>query len=178
MQKNKTTMPLAIVCILGMLIALEIVLERIVAINVLTFKINLAFIPMALAAYLYGPIGGALVYGLGDVIGTLLFPAGAYNPLFTLTNVLIGLLYGFCLRGNLNPLKISIGPILSRTLGTLGLNTLWIYLFFIKGKKGYIAFLLTRVPEAAIMLAAELIILIPLFLGCKNWLNHLKYSKR
>ncbi len=176
-MQNRKTIPIAILCVMGMLTAMEVVLERVVAINVLTFKINLAFIPMAVAAYLYGPVGGAVVYGLGDIIGTLLFPVGAYNPLFTLTNVLIGILYGLCLRGELKIWKIAIGPIIARTVGTLGLNALWIYIFFIKGKKGYWAFLLTRVPEAAIMLAAELIILIPLFMGCRNWLNHLKYSK-
>ena len=164
------------ICILGMLIAAEIVLERLLAFNALTIKINLAFIPVALAGYFFGPIGGAICYGLGDIVGTLVFPTagGGYNPLFTLTVVLVGFLYGFVLNRPLKWYNIYLAALLSRTVGTLGLNTLWIYLLYIQGKKGYFAFFVTRVPEAIIMFAAECLILVPLFLGGNSWLKHLK----
>lgn len=175
-NSNRQHKSLVFICVMGMLTALEIVLERLLGFNVLTMKVNLAFIPMALAAYLYGPVGGAIVYGLGDIIGTLLIPTagGGYNPLFTLTNIFVGITYGLLLSQNIKVWKIILCPLLSRTLGTLGLNTLWIYLLFIKGKKSYLVFMLSRVPEAAIMLAVELLILIPLFISEKYWLKPTK----
>ena len=163
-------------CVMGMLIAVEIVLERLLAVNLLTFKINIAFVAVAVAAYLYGPIGGAICYGLGDVIGTLVIPTsgGSYNPLFTLTCVLVGILYGVCLKGNPSWWRIALASLLARTVGTLGLNTLWISLFFTKAKVWSWGIFYSRLPEAGIMFAAELIILLPLFLGGKSWMNHIR----
>ncbi len=151
------------VCIMGMLIAAEVVLERLLGVNVLTIKINFAFVAVTVAAYLYGPVGGALCYGLGDIIGTLLFPVGGYNPLFTLSNVLVGLCFGFFFMHKVTVPKIVIPVIFERTVGTLLLNTLWLKLFFIKSK-GFFALMLTRVPEAAFFIVVELIILTPLLL--------------
>ncbi len=50
--------------------------------------------PVFIAAYLYGPIGGAVVGGIADFIGAILFPIGAYFPGFTLTCVITGAVYG------------------------------------------------------------------------------------
>ena len=158
-----TQNPTAFLCAMSLLLAAEVILERLLGINILTIKINFAFVAVALAAYLYGPLGGALCYGLGDIIGTLLFPAGGYNPLFTLSNVLVGLCFGFFFSGKLNIVKIIIPVVFERTVGTLLLNTLWLKIFFIKSK-GFFALMLTRVPEAAFFIVVELIILPPLLL--------------
>ena len=155
--------PTAFVCTMGLLIAAEVVLERLLGVNVLTLKINFAFVAVAVAAYLYGPVGGAVCYGLGDIIGTLLFPVGGYNPLFTLSNVLVGLCFGFFFKGKVTFPKILLPVVLERTVGTLLLNTLWLKLFFIKSK-GFFPLMLTRVPEAAFFIVVELVILTPLLL--------------
>ena len=154
--------PTAFLCVMGLLIAAEVVLERMLGVNVLTFKINFAFVAVAVAAYLYGPLGGAICYGLGDVIGTLLFPVGGYNPLFTLSNVLVGLCFGFFFKGKVTFPKILVPVVLERTVGTLLLNTLWLKIFFIKSK-GFFALMLTR-EEAAFFIVVELVILTPLLL--------------
>lgn len=155
--------PTLFLCVMGLLVAAEVVLERLLGINVLTVKLNFAFVAVAVAAALYGPIGGAVCYGLGDVIGTLLFPVSGYNPLFTLSNVLVGLCFGCFLKGKITFPKILIPVLLERTVGTLLLNTLWLKLFFIKSK-GFSALLLSRVPQAAFFIAAELIVLTPLLI--------------
>lgn len=160
--------PLVYVALLGMLIALEVVLERLVAVNLLTFKLNLAFIPVGVAAYLFGPLGGMLCYGLGDVIGSLLFPTGGYNPLFTLTAVLVGLTFGLFLMGDFKWWKVAAPAFLACTVGTLLLNSLWISIFF--SPRGYLAVMVGRLPEAGIMFAAECLLLIPLFANGK-WLT-------
>ena len=152
------------VCTMGMLIAAEIILERVLGGDTLPIKINFAFVAVAVAAYLYGPIGGALCYGLGDIIGTFtLSGVGGYNPLFTLTNVLVGICFGYFFMGKITFPKILIPVLLERTVGTLLINTFWLKLFYIKSK-GYFAFMLTRIPESVFFIIAELIILPPLLM--------------
>ena len=70
------------------LIAAAIVLSRFLSINAWNLKIGFTFVPVFLAAYLYGPLGGAIVGGIADFLGATLFPIGAYFPGFTLTCVL------------------------------------------------------------------------------------------
>ena len=80
------------------LIAAAIVLSRFLSINAWNLKIGFTFVPVFLAAYLYGPLGGAIVGGIADFLGATLFPIGAYFPGFTLTCVLTGVVYGLLLQ--------------------------------------------------------------------------------
>ena len=82
---------------LSILTALEIVLNRFLSINAWNTKIGFSFIPVAVAGMLFGPLGGAVVGALGDLVGAILFPIGAYFPGFTLTAFLTGLVYGLFL---------------------------------------------------------------------------------
>src|SRR5437763_666927 len=82
---------------IGALIALQVVLGNLVQIALLTKQLNFGFLPIAVAGYLFGPLGGILVAALGDVIGTLLFGTGAYFPGFTVTAAIVGAVYGFLL---------------------------------------------------------------------------------
>ena len=81
----------------AILIALDVVLTRLLAINTPVMKIGLGFAAVALSAMLYGPWWAALTAGLGDFIGAILFPTGAYFPGFTLTAACTGLIFGLCL---------------------------------------------------------------------------------
>ena len=82
---------------LGVLIALQVVLGNLVQIPTPIKQLNFGFLPIAIAGYLFGPIGGLLVAALGDVVGTILFGTGAYFPGFTVTAALAGTAYGFIL---------------------------------------------------------------------------------
>lgn len=79
-----------------MLTALCVVLDRLSAMNEF-LKVGLGFVPVVIAAILFGPAASALVYGLADFIAANLFPKGAYFPGFTLSAVLMGLIYGIFL---------------------------------------------------------------------------------
>ena len=61
----------------ALLIALDVVFSRVLAINTPLMKIGLGFAAVAVAAMLYGPAWAALTAALGDLIGALLFPTGA-----------------------------------------------------------------------------------------------------
>ena len=81
----------------ALLAALEFVLSRFLSISAWNTKIGFAFVPVALAALLLGPLNAGIVAALADFLGALLFPVGPYFPGFTLTAFLMGLCYGLFL---------------------------------------------------------------------------------
>ena len=71
-------------CVMGVLMALQIILSRITAINLGNWlRISFGFLPNAIAGYLLGPIGGTLV---------------AINPGLSVTAALGGFFYGLMLH--------------------------------------------------------------------------------
>ena len=155
MGKKLTTRML---CEMAMLIALEVVFTRVAAINVLTFKLGLGFLAMAMCGLLYGPWWAMGCYALADALGALLFPTGAYNPAFTVTAALMGLCYGLFLRGERLSFRRQVLPCaLVYAVGlSWGLNTFWITLFY-GGTYG--ARLVTRLPECLFLLGVQLAVL-------------------
>ena len=81
----------------ALLIALDVILSRLLAINTPVMKIGLGFAAVALCALLYGPWWAAVVAALADILGSTLFPTGAYFPGFTLTAACTGVIFGLCL---------------------------------------------------------------------------------
>ena len=57
-------------------------------------EIGFDFLALSAAGYLCGPWVAGLVGAAGDVLGYLLRPNGAYFPGFTLSAILMGILYG------------------------------------------------------------------------------------
>ncbi|MBR5773919.1 MAG: folate family ECF transporter S component, partial [Clostridia bacterium] len=75
--------------IIAMLTALEVVLSRFLSIpigNILKFGFN--FVPICVAAYLYGPVASVMVGAVGDLLGALLFPTDTIFYGFTITAAL------------------------------------------------------------------------------------------
>ena len=142
---------------LGLLLAIEIVLSRFLSISAWNIKIGFSFVPIVLAAMLYGPIPAALVAALGDFLGALLFPIGPYFPGFTLTAFLTGLTFGLFLyrRGNL--LRAVCAVLIAQPGLSLLLNSLWISVLY---GSPYAPLLVTRLPQTAILSAAELVVIL------------------
>jgi ECF transporter S component (folate family) len=140
----------------GVLIALQIVLGNLVQIAFVEKQMNLGFLPIAVAGYLLGPVGGVVVATLGDILGTLLFGTGAYFPGFTVTALIVGFLYGWMMcpryqrwlrRAVPTPyLELAIRAFLSASLAAVVyilLNSYWLTFLY---AKGYVVFLLGRLP--------------------------------
>ena len=91
MQGNMTKR----LCVIAVLIAMQIVLGRIAAINVGSYlKISFGFIPIAICGILTGPFWTFLMASVCDILGALLFPTGAFYWGFTLVAAAGGLIYG------------------------------------------------------------------------------------
>lgn len=140
----------------GVLVALQIVLGNLVQIAFLEKQMNLGFLPIAAAAYLFGPVSAIWVAALGDVLGTLLFGTGAYMPGFTVTALLVGCVYGMImwparqkwltrLMGS-HYADVGARAFLSALAAAtvyIFLNSYWITFFV---NKGYWLILLGRLP--------------------------------
>jgi len=84
----------------AMLITLDVLFTRVLAINTPLMKIGFGFAAVAVSAMLFGPVWAMLTAALGDIAGALIFPVGAFFPGFTLTAAITGLIYGLCLYGH------------------------------------------------------------------------------
>ena len=141
---------------MALLTALDIVLSRFLSLSTLNTKIGFAFVPVAFAALLLGPVEAGIVGALSDFLGALLFPVGPYFPGFTLTAFLMGLVYGLCLHKKQSLSRLLLAVALHQLVLSLGLNTLWISLLY---GSPYSALLLTRLPQTALLAGVQLALL-------------------
>ena len=152
MQKNMAQ-KLATV---GILVALDIVLSRFLSINTFNMRIGFGFVPVVLAAVLYGPVWAALTAGLADVLGVMLFPTGPYFPGFTLTAILMGLTYGLLLYKQINLGRIVAAVTICRIPLSLGLNTLWISVLY---GKAFMALVPARIFQEAVLFPIHILVI-------------------
>lgn len=115
--------------LMGLFVALQIVLARYVGYQVSsTLRLSLENVPVILAAAWLGPLSGALVGALADILGMLIQgSSGVYFPPLTVTPVLLGLIVGFAFR-RISPKRQWLGLGLSVVMGELVANLLYMSL--------------------------------------------------
>ncbi len=142
----------------ALLIALDVVFSRVLAINTPLMKIGLGFAAVAVSAMLYGPAWAALTAALGDLIGALLFPTGAYYWGFTATAALTGLIFGLYLyRREGSWLRAFLAALTNCLLVTLVLNTALIVWKF---KANLTALAAARIPQFFVMTAVQTAVIV------------------
>ncbi|MBR0399276.1 MAG: folate family ECF transporter S component [Mogibacterium sp.] len=145
--------------IMGFMIALSVVLSKLISINISFLRIGFGFLPAAVIAILYGPLWSCAGYALADLIGAFLFPTGPFNPGFTLSAALTGLIFGLVLyKKDITLLRALTASALVAVVVNLLINTYW--LTFILGK-GYTVLLASRavkelvsIPVMALLILA------------------------
>lgn len=160
-EKNysKTVFNTRTLVTLAILVAMEIVLSRFLSISAWNTKIGFSFIPVAVAAMLYGPVAGGLVGALGDFVGAVLFPIGAYFPGFTLTAFLTGVVFGLFLYREQTVPKIIGAVTVNQCVLSLCLNTLWISILY---GSPYGPLFVTRIVQTVILFAVQTVTIIAL----------------
>ena len=149
---------------LALLSALEVVLARfIVPMPNPTMRFSIEAVPIVIAGYLFGPLGGMIVGFVGDLVGTL-FSGYGYNPVFAVPPVLTGLCAGL-----MRPLvlrKASLWRIAASFLPAVVLGSvLWQswWLAFIYGTRSFAAFLGMRSAQFAVTTVVNAAIILGLF---------------
>jgi ECF transporter S component (folate family) len=99
-----------------------------------SLRISFTYFGWILAAVALGPIGGAAVGFITDVLGTFLAATGGgINPLITLGNTLFPLIVGLCYKyiplRNKN-IPIVIGTALAVVFCTMGINSAALYYMY------------------------------------------------
>ena len=150
---------------LSLLVAAEIVLNRFLSINTMGVKIGFSFVPIVIAAYLFGPVYAGAAYAVADFMGAILFPIGPYHPGFTVCALLMGACYGLFLykRERVGLFSSILPPVLinSAVFGLL-INTLWVAMLY--GSKTYWGWFIYRLAEYAVLIPVSLVI-IPSVIG-------------
>ena len=139
---------------LALLTTMEIVLSRFLSISAWNMKIGLSFVPIVAAAILCGPLAAGVVAALGDFIGAILFPIGAYFPGFTLTAFLTGVVFGLFLHEKQGWPQCIAAVGINQFVLSLFLNTLWISILY---GSPYGPLLAARVVQCVILTAVQLI---------------------
>ena len=144
---SKNSKQLTILTCLALLVALDIILTRFLSINTQFLRISLGMIPVAIAGIAFGPVWGGLCGAVGDVLGMLIFPSGAYFPGFTLTAALTGILYGLFLYHK-EARVFFRNTVIASVLVCIGCNmlldTLWLDILY---GSGFLAILPARVVK-------------------------------
>ena len=166
-MKTKKKLPLRAMVICAMLTAVAVVLDRFV-------PVVFTFVPVLVAAILYGPAGGAVVWGLADLIGAILFPRGVYFPGFTITSALKGALFGWFLTrdgAKFFPHAVIPTAVNNFVIGLL-IDTLWIAILY--SSKTYWAYFLSRIPQFIVIAAMNLVFIPLLWKLCGTLKKHVK----
>ncbi len=145
------------IAISAFLIAFDVIFTRVLALNMPLTKIGLGFAAVMVCGMLYGPGWTALCAGLGDLIGSLLFPTGAYFPGFTLTAAIGGAIFGAALYKKRPGLSgCIVTALLNGLIVSLLLNTTMISLVF---GPDFWPLLYTRLAEFGVMLIIQTLVM-------------------
>jgi len=130
-KKNSsfTTQNLAII---GLLMAMDVILTRFIAIETPFARITFGFLPSAIIGSLFGPWISGTAGALTDLLGTILFNrGGTFFIGFTLSAFLGAAVYGFFLHRKEVKLQHIIGAVVVNALFVnLFLNTLWLVIMY------------------------------------------------
>ena len=147
----------------SVMIALNIVLERLLAYSVWNQTISFSFVTIGFTAVFLGWPYAVAVGALGDFIGAMILPFGPYFFGFTLTNAIAAFITGIFISRKATPIRIVSSVLINKIVCSLLLNTIWIAALYRGGIAAFFAVLVTRLAQAAIMFAVESIAFILLF---------------
>ncbi len=148
----------------AMLLSILLILSRFLSIKTTFLVISFSFIPMMLSGIYLGPKYAMIICGLGDLIGAILFPFGAYFPGFTISAALMGFVYGIFLYKKpgeeRKDIKFIIQLILSNiiVLGVIKIFLESVFLNVLYGK-AYLAVVASRVTTQLIMFPIQIIVI-------------------
>ena len=141
----------------AILTALEIVLSRFLSISAWSHKIGFSFVPVALAAMLYGPLPAGVIAALADFIGAILFPSGPFFPGFTLTAFLGGVTYGLAFGKKQTAIRILAAVLVREFALSLVLNSLWISILY---SSPFWPLLVSRFIQCAVMTPVQFVVIL------------------
>ncbi len=149
------------VAVCGMLLALRVILGFFTVNVSILLKIGFAFLPVAVAGMLFGPVVGGTIGAAGDIVGYFIQPTGPYFPGFTVSSFVAGFLYGMVLyRRRISFVRSFSAKAIVTAAVSLLLNPLWLSMLYGKAFFTILSFRITAnlvsLPVNAVLLFAVL----------------------
>lgn len=158
---SKKQNSLFLVVLTALLIVINVILERVFSYFAPDSNISLSFIAVTFAATFLPTQYAIAVGAIGDIVGALMFPVGAYFPGFTITNIFVACVSSLFLYKNATIPRIVISVAINKVFGTLLLNSYWLYFFFLSSKTkpdSFLVFLGGRAFQFVLMLIIEIVV--------------------
>ena len=163
----------------ALIVALSIVLGKFCAINIgNSIRIGFGPLPIQMAGIFFGPVIGAAVGLVSDLVGCVL-KGYSINPIITLGYTSIGLVSGFVfnyalkgIRKSVIP-KIAVSTVAAHIIGSMIITSLGLYLYYHTPQEQ----LMMRVPIYLITAAIETAI-ISVLMSNKAFMNELEKVRR
>ncbi|NLL56764.1 MAG: folate family ECF transporter S component [Clostridiales bacterium] len=135
------------------------------------FAVSFAYIPAFIAGAFINPLAGLLTGMLGDLLGCIIAPKGAINPIILVTSGLLGFIPGMVFwiarKNDMDLTKYSYAltavSFILLLIICLPLNTIGLYLFYFMARGRTLAAVFgLRMPKQTIILAVNFIIVVVL----------------
>jgi len=116
----------------GILLAIQMLLSSFGVFQLTeSVKISLAHLAVAPTAMLFGPVAAGIQGALSDFLGYLLRPSGPYFPGFTLTALLLGVVYGILFFKTKRSLwQIILARVIVAVFINICLNTIFLAMLY------------------------------------------------
>ena len=125
-----------ILIVAALLVAMSIVLGKFGAINIgNSIRIGFGGMPIQVAGIFFGPVIGAVVGLVADVVGCIL-KGYSINPIITLGSTCIGLVSGLMFHYALKPMKkvilpkIAISTVAAHAVGSMLITSIGLYAYY------------------------------------------------
>lgn len=140
--------------------------------------ITFGFVINALGSMIYGPVMAAVTSAISDVLGTVLFPSGAYFFPFTLVEMMGGVLFAlFYYRTKITTMRVVLGRFSVTLICNLILNPICLYYYnMLLMGKSYMIFSLPRVIKNLALFPLQALILVIFFNALLPITNRMKLT--
>ena len=148
---------LRVLTVASMLVALTVILGFMVIYIGPSIKISFAFIPVTAGSMLFGPVVGAVIGALGDIVGFFIKPVGPYTPFLTISCALSGIIYGmFLFNKEASWKNVIISQLIVTIFINLLLDTYWLTILF---GNGFMALLPMRALKSVIFFPVQVVLI-------------------
>ena len=132
-KQSKARIHLRILLLMSLFIALSIVFGKFLAFNVgEMIRISFENLPILFAGITLGPLAGAAVAVVADLLGCILV-GYAINPIITVGAAIIGLLSGLVAQLTKKfplPLRLTLSVLIAHLIGSVGVKTAGLAAFY------------------------------------------------
>lgn len=143
---------------LAIIIAISIILSKLLGFYITpSVRISFEYFPIIFAGIWFGPVAGAVIGALADIIGGICIPTGgAYFPLITVGPVIAGAVAGILSKYFFKEEKSFKSLIIISVISDLLGNLLWgTYALSVLYSTGYMEFLAIRTPFKLLIIAID-----------------------